>query len=89
MHRRHELRATKILQEKTAGRARIKFLWDSTVEEIIGDNFVKQIKLRNVNTGEETAVDVSGVFVSVGSQPATGYLKGAADSGCGRRHRYQ
>ena len=76
VHRRNELRATKILQEKLLADARIQVLWDTRRVEIIGDNFVKQIKLRNVKTNQETVLDVSGVFVSVGSQPATGYLKG-------------
>jgi thioredoxin reductase (NADPH) len=76
VHRRNELRATKILQEKLLADARIQVLWDTAPLEIIGDNFVKQLKLRNVKTNQETIIDVSGVFVSVGSQPATGYLKG-------------
>jgi thioredoxin reductase (NADPH) len=76
VHRRNELRATKILQEKLLGDARIQVLWDSVPEEIIGDTFVTQIRLRNVKTNKETVIDVSGVFVSVGAQPATGYLKG-------------
>lgn len=79
VHRRNELRATKILQEKLLADARIQVLWDTIPEEIIGDSFVKQIKLRNVKTNQVTAVDVSGVFVSVGSQPATGYLKGVVN----------
>jgi len=76
VHRRNELRATKILQEKLLADARIQVLWDTAPVEITGDTFVKQIKLRNVNTNQETVLDISGVFVSVGSQPATGYLKG-------------
>jgi thioredoxin reductase (NADPH) len=64
------------LQEKLLGDARIQVLWDSVPEEIIGDTFVTQIRLRNVKTNKETVIDVSGVFVSVGAQPATGYLKG-------------
>ena len=76
VHRRNELRATKIMQEKLLADTRIQVSWDSAVQEIIGDTFVKQIRLRNVKTNKETVIDVSGVFVSVGSQPATGYLKG-------------
>ena len=76
VHRRNELRAAKIMQEKLLADTRIQVSWDSAVQEIIGDTFVKQIRLRNVKTNKETVIDVSGVFVSVGSQPATGYLKG-------------
>ena len=76
IHRRNELRATKILQEKLMADSKIRVLWDTVVLEILGDKFVEKIKLRNLKTEKETKLDVSGVFVSVGSQPATGYLKG-------------
>ncbi|MGD0780894.1 MAG: thioredoxin-disulfide reductase [Dehalococcoidales bacterium] len=76
VHRRHELRATKIMQEKLMADARIQILWDTVVLDIIGDKFVNKIKLRNLKTEKETELDVSGVFIAVGSQPATGYLKG-------------
>ena len=76
IHRRHELRATKILQEKVMSEPRIEILWDTVVEEILGEAFVNKIRVRNINTKKESVLVVSGVFVSVGSQPATGYLKG-------------
>jgi thioredoxin reductase (NADPH) len=76
VHRRNELRAAKIMQEKLLADTRIQVSWDSAVQEIIGDTFVKQIRLLNLKSNRETVLDVSGVFISVGSQPATGYLKG-------------
>jgi thioredoxin reductase (NADPH) len=76
VHRRHELRATKILVEKLLADPKIQVMWDSAVVEISGEKFVQQLKLRDVNTNEEKTVELSGVFVSVGTQPATGYLKG-------------
>jgi thioredoxin reductase (NADPH) len=76
IHRRHELRAAKIIQEKLMADKKIDILWDTVILEIVGDKLVKKIKLRNVVTNQESTLDVSGVFVSVGSQPATGYLKG-------------
>ena len=76
IHRRDELRATKILQEKAFAESKIEFLWDSVVEEIVGEDFVSQIKVRNVKTNEALALDVSGVFVSVGFKPNTDYLGG-------------
>ncbi len=79
IHRRHELRATKILQEKILADSRIKILWDTVVEEIKGDQFVEKILLKNVKTGDKSELPVSGVFVSIGTQPATGYLKGVVD----------
>jgi thioredoxin reductase (NADPH) len=76
IHRRHELRATRILQEKVISQPKIEILWDTVVEEILGETFVNKIRVRNINTGMDSVLDVSGVFISIGSQPATGYLKG-------------
>ena len=76
IHRRNELRATKILQEKLLADARIQPVWDTVLEEIKGDKFVNKIKIKNVKTNAVTELDVDGVFVAVGTQPATGYLKG-------------
>ena len=76
IHRRHELRAAKIMEEKLLADKKIEILWDTVVLEVLGDKLVKSIKLRNIVTNKESALDVSGVFVAVGSQPATGYLKG-------------
>lgn len=75
IHRRNELRATKIMQEKLLADKRIQPIWDTVVTAITGDKQVQKIKLHNVKTNQDSELDVSGVFVSVGSQPATGYLK--------------
>jgi thioredoxin reductase (NADPH) len=79
IHRRDELRATKIVQEKAFAEKKITFLWDSVVEEIAGENFVTQIKVRNVKTGKTSVLKVDGVFVNVGSRPLTDYLKGVLE----------
>ena len=76
IHRRHELRATQVVQEKAFAEKKIEFLWDSAVEEIMGKTFVDKIRVRNLKTGQESVIDIDGVFVNVGSQPDTGYLKG-------------
>jgi thioredoxin reductase (NADPH) len=76
IHRRDQLRATKILQDKAFANPKIKFLWDTVVESITGDKLVKEIRLRNVKTGKGSSLEVSGVFVAVGLRPNTGYLKG-------------
>lgn len=76
IHRRNELRATQIMQERVKSHPKIKISWDTVVLEILGDKAVEKLKLQNVKTKKETLLPVSGVFVSVGSQPATGYLKG-------------
>jgi thioredoxin reductase (NADPH) len=75
IHRRDELRAMRILQEKAFAEPKIKFLWDSVVEEIKGETFVNQLKVRNVKTEKESVLDVSGVFMAIGFKPNTDYLK--------------
>lgn len=76
IHRRDQLRATPILQEKAFSEPKIDILWDSVVQKIEGEDLVNRIQLRNVKTGQESTLDVSGVFVSIGFIPNTGYLKG-------------
>jgi len=76
IHRRDQLRATRILQEKAFSEPKIEFLWNTVVEEIEGKDTVKRLKLRQVITGEKPVLDVSGVFVSVGHTPGTDYLRG-------------
>jgi thioredoxin reductase (NADPH) len=75
IHRRDELRATKILQEKAFAEKKIEFLWDSVLEEISGNNFVTGVKVNNVKTQKKSVLNVSGVFMGVGFKPNTGYLK--------------
>ncbi len=75
IHRREELRATKILQERAFAAPKIEFLWDTVVEAVEGENTVKRLRLKNVKTGEKSTLDISGVFVAVGFRPNTGYLK--------------
>jgi len=76
IHRRRQLRATRILQERAFAEPKIEFQWDSTVEKIEGENSVKRIGLNQVKTGEKSALDVAGVFISIGFKPDTDYLKG-------------
>ncbi|MBN1177083.1 MAG: thioredoxin-disulfide reductase [Dehalococcoidales bacterium] len=76
IHRRDELRATRILQEKAFTEKKIKILWDSVIEEITGDTFVDTVKVSNVKTKKKSDLKVSGVFMAVGFKPNTGYLKG-------------
>jgi thioredoxin reductase (NADPH) len=76
IHRRHQLRATPILQEKAFSESKIEFMWNTVVEEIEGGDFVERLRLRQVETGEKSALEVAGVFISVGLKPDTDYLKG-------------
>lgn len=75
IHRRDQLRATRILQERTFAEPKIEVLWDTVVEAIEGQDMVKNLRLRNVQTGEQSTLDVSGIFVAVGFKPNTDYLK--------------
>ncbi len=84
IHRRDELRATKILQERAFAEPKIEFLWNTVVEAIEGEDAVKNLRLKNVKTGEKSTLDISGIFVATGFRPNTGYLKnivGLAENG--------
>ena len=74
VHRRDTLRATKIYREPLLKTENVTFYRDSTVSEILAEESVSAVKLKNVKTGEETVVPCDAVFVSVGRKPATGFL---------------
>jgi thioredoxin reductase (NADPH) len=76
IHRRDELRATKIYQERAFANPKIKFLWNSVVQEIKGDQVVRSVLIRNVKTGEINEFETDGVFLFVGLIPRTQFLKG-------------
>ena len=75
IHRRDRLRASAIIQEKAFAEPKINFLWNSTVEEIEGENSVRRVKLRQVKTGEKSTLEVAGIFMSIGLKPNTDFLK--------------
>lgn len=74
IHRRAELRASRILQEKAGNNPKIKFTLDSIVEEIIGQDKVQAVKIKNVRTGAADSFLCQGVFIFVGIKPNTGFL---------------
>jgi thioredoxin reductase (NADPH) len=76
IHRRNELRATRILQERAFAQPKIDFLWDTVLKSIEGDSQVKLLRLQNVKTGAESDLEVSGAFIAVGLKPNIGYLSG-------------
>jgi thioredoxin reductase (NADPH) len=76
IHRRDALRATKIYQERAFANPKIKFLWNSVVQEIKGDKVVKSILVKNVKTNEIKEFETEGVFMFVGISPKTQFLKG-------------
>jgi thioredoxin reductase (NADPH) len=75
IHRRDQLRASRILQERAFAEPLIDFRWDSIVEQIEGKDFVEGAAVRNVKTGAQSILGVTGVFVSIGFRPDTDYLK--------------
>ncbi len=76
IHRRNQLRATRVLEEKARAEPKIEFLWDTVVEKIEGEKALGQLKLRQVKTGKKSSLDVAGVFIAVGLKPSTDFLKG-------------
>jgi len=79
VHRRDALRATKIYQEKALANPKIKFLWNSVVQEIKGKDTVRSVLVKNVKTGEVSPLDTEGVFLFVGLTPRTEFLKGLVE----------
>jgi thioredoxin reductase (NADPH) len=76
IHRRDQLRAGKILQTRAFNNPKIKFIWDSVVENINGTSAVESVLIKNVNTGVESTFPTDGVFVFIGHTPSTDLFKG-------------
>jgi thioredoxin reductase (NADPH) len=76
VHRRDELRATKILQERAFANDKIEFLWDSVVTGMDGFFGVEKVNVKNVKTGEEKAIEANGCFIWIGILPNTEFIKG-------------
>ncbi|HVA43696.1 MAG TPA: thioredoxin-disulfide reductase [Acidimicrobiales bacterium] len=79
IHRRKELRASKIMQDRAFRNEKIDFIWDSTVDEVQGDGSVSGLKVRNLVTGEVSEHPFTGLFVAIGHTPNTGLFKGQLD----------
>lgn len=69
IHRRDQLRAGEVLQKRAKAQPKIKFIWDTIVEEVVGGEVVKALKLRNVKTQKSSTLEVAGIFVAVGLKP--------------------
>lgn len=74
IHRRDEFRASKIMQSRVLENPKIKVLWNSLVEEVLGEDSIKRIRVRDVKSGEQKEIDVDGMFVAIGHSPNTGFL---------------
>lgn len=79
IHRRDELRAEQILQERAFKNPKIKFVWNSVVERIEGDAGVTSVAIKNIKTGEKSSLKAQGVFIYVGYNPNTAFLAGLAN----------
>jgi thioredoxin reductase (NADPH) len=79
VHRRDELRASKIMQDRARANEKISFRWNSVVEDLVGESTLEGAVLRDVVTGERTEVPVTGVFVAIGHRPNTDLFQGQLD----------
>lgn len=79
IHRRDQLRADKIIQERALANPKMRFVWNTVVTEVLGDKAVSGVRLRNVKTGEESELAVQGCFVLIGTRPNTEFLRGLCE----------
>ncbi len=80
VHRRDALRASKIMQDRAMANPKIKFAWDSEVAEVLGEDRVTGLRLRNVRTGEQSDLPVTGMFVAIGHDPRSELYAGQLDT---------
>lgn len=76
VHRRSSFRASKIMQQRVLSNPKISVVYDTVVEDVLGERKVEAVKLRNVETGEESTLKTDGVFVAIGHQPNTEIFRG-------------
>jgi len=79
IHRRDQLRATPVVQERVREEPKIEFILSTVVEAVEGGDFVEKLKIKDVATGKKSELKLDGVFVSIGLKPNTGYLKGLVE----------
>ncbi|HEX6709066.1 MAG TPA: FAD-dependent oxidoreductase, partial [Rubrobacter sp.] len=79
IHRRDEFRASKIMLQRARKNPKITFITDTVVEEILGDDCVEGVRIKNTKTGEERTIEVSGFFAAIGHSPATDLFKGQVE----------
>ncbi len=76
VHRRDELRAGATLQKRAFSNEKMSFVWDTIVDEVVGNGTVSGVKVTDVNTGEKSIIDTDGVFIFIGHYPNSKFLKG-------------
>ncbi|MBD3317574.1 MAG: thioredoxin-disulfide reductase [Chitinivibrionales bacterium] len=80
IHRRDELRASKIMQKRAIEHPKIEILWNKIVDEFLGDERLEMLRLRDVQTGEGSEIEVAGAFEAIGHTPNTSILKGGLET---------
>ena len=76
VHRRDRVRAEKVVEDMAKSNKKIRFIWDTNVTEILGQDGVEGVRVKNLKTGEESTLKAEGIFVSVGNTPNTEFVKG-------------
>lgn len=76
IHRRDALRASKIMQERALDNDKISFVWDTIVEDVRGEVSVNGVALKNVKTGEQSTLEIGGLFIAIGHKPNTEIFEG-------------
>lgn len=76
IHRRDELRASRVMAERAMANPKIRFAWNTEVVDVLGDDFITGVRLRDSNTGGERELEVGGLFIAIGHKPNTGFLEG-------------
>lgn len=79
VHRRNELRASKIMQDRARRHEKIEFIWDSAVTDVFGESFVDGVEITNLKTNKSERFDCQGLFVAIGHVPATAFIKDIVD----------
>ncbi|GLW64630.1 thioredoxin reductase [Actinomadura rubrobrunea] len=80
IHRRDQLRASKIMQDRAFANDKIRFLWNSQVVELLGEDRLSGVRVRNTQTGDESVLDVTGLFIAIGHDPRSELFAGQLDT---------
>lgn len=76
LHRREEFRASKIMADKAMNHPKIEVMWNTTLEDVIGDKLVEGAKIKNIKTGESSTIKAEGIFIAIGHKPNTDLFTG-------------
>jgi thioredoxin reductase (NADPH) len=77
IHRRDELRASKAMQERFFKQPNAEVMWNHVVVDVLGDEMITGVRVKDTQTGEESEMEVAGLFLAIGHTPATGFIKGS------------